>query len=93
LRLGLWQRLMVYCSLSGSGWMRARNRITGAAMITIFGILILTSLILYYGSEESHLWARWVHIAIGLLSFGAFPIHIVYSERPRLPDRLTNPGR
>lgn len=66
-----------------SGWMRRRNLITGMAMMVVLGSLSVTGLLLYYGSEESHLWARWVHIVIGLLLFGALPLHVVLGRASR----------
>lgn len=142
MRLGVWQRLMVYCSVGAvaasglawfilhdfsgdeispalhallvihgvasfatliafgsllpvhvrSGWLRGRNRATGTAMIAIFAVLIVTAVILYYGSEESHLWGRWLHIAVGLLCFGAVPLHVVRGERSAVAGRGAQAG-
>src|SRR5689334_11868071 len=48
-------------------WRTGRNRITGAAMVTVNAILIATAFGLYYaGSEILRPWMSDVHIAAGL---------------------------
>lgn len=60
-----------------SGWRRSRNIGTGVSVAVIMTILLVTALLLYYGSEETRLPARWGHIGVGLLVFAVFPVHVL----------------
>lgn len=66
-----------------AGWLRRLNLVTGLGLIGGMAALSVTALVLYYGGEDSHLWARWVHIGVGLLCFAVFPVHIVRGHRVR----------
>jgi hypothetical protein len=58
-------------------WRHRRNIASGVVLIVTMGILALTALWLYYGSEEWRGWARWIHISVGLAAFAAVPLHIM----------------
>lgn len=60
-----------------SGWRRRRN--LGSGMSVAFAIVLLgiTALMLYYGSEEARLPARWVHICVGVVTALLFPVHFL----------------
>jgi len=76
-----------------AGWLRRLNLATGLGLIGGMAVLIVTALVLYYGSEDSHLWARWLHIGVGLLGIAVFPVHIVrgYRARQNAPRPLAEP--
>jgi hypothetical protein len=64
-----------------SGWRHRRNILTGLASLTTMAILGMTALVLYYGSEETHVPARWVHLGVGLFSILVLPIHAFWRNR------------
>lgn len=66
-----------------SGWRRSKNVGTGLSVVLAMTILLITALLLYYGSEETRLTARWIHIIVGLLSFAIFPTHVVLGWKLR----------
>jgi len=46
-------------------------------------VLAVTTLLLYYGGEETRLPARWIHIGVGLARVLLVPLHIVPGYRTR----------
>ncbi|SRR6266702_2940250 len=64
-----------------SGWRHRRNILTGIASLTTMAILGGTALVLYYGSEETHAPARWVHLGLGLFVILLLPIHAFRQNR------------
>lgn len=66
-----------------AGWLRRLNLVTGLGLIGGMVVLSITALVLYYGGEDPRLWARWVHIGVGLLGFTVLPVHIVRGYRAR----------
>ena len=64
------------------GWRARRNRITGTAMMTFNGALILTAFGLYYlGSETLRPWASELHIGFGIVFPILFLVHVVTGRR------------
>jgi hypothetical protein len=66
-----------------SGWIRRRNIVTGVTVTATMTILAVTGLVLYYGGEDLHAPARWLHIAFGLGCFMLFPAHAFLTARSR----------
>jgi hypothetical protein len=55
-------------------WRAGRNRINGAILLSVFGVLIVTGYGLYYaGGEKLRAWTSWIHLVIGV----AVPIFLV----------------
>jgi len=66
-----------------SGWVRRRNIASGLSITVVMTVLIVTALLLYYGSEEMRAPVRWTHIGIGILAFALFPMHVIFGHRSR----------
>jgi hypothetical protein len=70
-----------------SGWSIGKNRVSGAALGSLLGALVLTGLGLYYlGSELARGWSSVVHWTIGLIALPALVIHVfrgLAATRPR----------
>lgn len=66
-----------------SGLRRSKNVGTGLSVTLALTTLLITALLLYYGSEETRLPARWIHIVVGLLSFALFSTHVVLGWKLR----------
>ncbi|SRR5258706_7032967 len=64
-----------------AGWRHRRNIVTGLASLAAMAILGATALVLYYGSEETHVTARWVHLGLGLFGIVLLPIHAFRPNR------------
>ena len=58
-----------------AGWLRRRNLVTGLMLITAMAILGVTALMLYYGSEELQMPAKWLHLLVGFAGVILFPAH------------------
>jgi len=73
-------------------WKAKRNRTTGILLSTMLSALMLTGLLLYYGSEDwrdTVIWSHWVMGGLGLL---LFPLHIVWGQRATAwPPSPTSP--
>lgn len=62
-------------------WRSHRNRWGGfAASLVLLGLLI-TALLLFYGTEGLHDPVRWIHIGLGLGILILFPWHILRGKR------------
>ena len=61
-------------------WRAGRGRTTGTINLVFMGVLVVTTLLLFYGLEEWHVPAHWVHVVAGLLAAVAFPAHIVWGR-------------
>jgi len=48
-----------------AAWRMKRHRVSGALMVTLMSLLIISGLLLYYGSEAIHDTDRQVHIIAG----------------------------
>ena len=71
-----------------SGWQRRRNLTTGLTVTGAIAILGATALVLYYGGEEMHAPAKWLHLIFGFACFAVFPAHAFLGERS--PAAATN---
>ena len=49
-----------------AAWRMKRHRISGALMVALMSLLIISGLMLYYGSETIHDTIRQIHIIAGL---------------------------
>lgn len=58
-----------------AGWLRRRNLVTELVVIAVMAVLSITALMLYYGSEELQMPAKWLHLIVGLAGFVLFPAH------------------
>jgi len=67
-----------------SGWAHRRNLVTGLAVTVMMATLALTGLVLYYGGEDLHHAAKWLHVIFGLGCFALFPAHAFLTARSRL---------
>jgi hypothetical protein len=60
------------------GWREGRQRPSGAPLVALCGVLVLTGWGLYYfGNESLRHWASWIHSAFGLL----FPLFLILHIR------------
>lgn len=60
------------------GWRAGRNRFTGAGMVAVSGVLVVTGYGLYYaGGEQLRAYTSYVHSAIGL----ALPLVVIWHIR------------
>lgn len=63
-------------------WRSRKNRVSGSAMVTFNGVLIVTAFGLYYlGSETLRPWMSWIHIGAGFSLSLLFPLHIFWGRR------------
>jgi hypothetical protein len=67
------------------GWQRRRNLMTGLSVTGAVTILGVTALVLYYGGEEMHAPAKWLHLIFGFLCFAIFPAHAFLGEKSPRP--------
>jgi drug/metabolite transporter (DMT)-like permease len=66
------------------GWRRRLNRVSGAVVLTIAGVLMLTAFGLYYfGSDALRSCTSDLHIIIGLALPLLLAVHIVLGRRGR----------
>jgi hypothetical protein len=66
-----------------SGWLRRRNIVTGLMVTAIMAVLSVTALVLYYGSEEMQMPAKWLHLAFGFGCFVLLPAHAFLKVKKR----------
>jgi hypothetical protein len=67
------------------GWQRGRNLVTGLTVTAVMAVLGVTALVLYYGGEEMHAPAKWLHLIFGFACFAVFPAHAFFGERSAGP--------
>lgn len=60
-----------------AAWNTRRNRTTGAVMTAALTLALLTGLGLYYGTEDMHEPALWLHWVVGFALIPIFPLHLV----------------
>jgi hypothetical protein len=66
------------------GWRGRKNRLSGAVMLILNGVLVATSFGLYYiGSEKIRLWISDVHLLVGFSLPVALLVHIALGRRTR----------
>jgi len=73
-----------------SGWQRRRNLTTGLTVTGAIAILGVTALVLYYGGEEMHAPAKWLHLIFGFACLALFPAHAFLGERSLTPATASN---
>lgn len=61
-------------------WIARRNITSGLSMLAVMGALILSGLLLYYGTEESRDFAELMHEMIGFAAVAVFPLHILIGK-------------
>ncbi|WP_426411212.1 hypothetical protein [Bradyrhizobium ganzhouense] len=66
-----------------AGWLRRRNLVTGILVTASMTVLSVTALVLYYGSEETQVVAKWVHLAVGCCCILLFLAHAFLKTSPR----------
>ena len=66
-----------------AGWLRRRNLVTGILVTASMTVLSVTALVLYYGSEETQVVAKWVHLAVGGCCILLFLAHAFMKTSPR----------
>jgi hypothetical protein len=63
-------------------WRTRRNRLTATAMLTLNGVLVVTSFGLYYaGSEVLRPWMSDIHVGFGLCLPALFFAHVLIGRR------------
>jgi cation transport ATPase len=63
-------------------WQLRKNRVTGAAMISLVAVLVLTGYALYYaGSEMARPWISLVHLGFGLMGLPMISVHVLIGQR------------
>jgi hypothetical protein len=66
------------------GWRRRLNRGSGAAVLTVAGVLMLTAFGLYYsGSDSMRSWTSALHLSIGLALPLLLAVHVALGRRAR----------
>ena len=88
-------------------WIARRNRLSGVVMLVVMALLMLSGLMLYYGSEELRDATVLTHWIVGGIVIAAFPLHLVLGRRdvahepapqpalqstPNLPTAAPNPA-
>lgn len=64
-----------------AAWIAKRNRASGITMIAVMSALMLSGLLLYYGSEEMRDGAVLTHWMVGFVAFAAFALHLVLGRQ------------
>ena len=62
-------------------WRSHRNRLGGLAASLVLLGLVMTALLLFYGTEPFHDAVRWIHIVLGLGILILFPWHILRGKK------------
>lgn len=61
-----------------AAWRMKKHRVSGGLMVSLMTLLIVSSLLLYYGGETIHDANRQLHIWLGVLFTGAILWHGLY---------------
>lgn len=65
-----------------AGFQERKHKAMGIGLITIFGLMIVTGWLIYYGpSGDSHDWISVAHWSFGLLACAAFIGHIANGKK------------
>ncbi|MEO0318234.1 MAG: hypothetical protein RL404_1911 [Pseudomonadota bacterium] len=72
-------------------WIARRNRVSGIAMLLVMCLLMLSGLMLYYGSEEMRDATVLTHWIVGGIVIAAFPLHLVLGRRDVAHDPAAPP--
>ena len=71
-------------------WIARRNRMSGVVMLVVMALLMLSGLMLYYGSEELRDATVLTHWIVGGIVMAAFPLHLVLGRRDVAADAVAN---
>jgi hypothetical protein len=76
-----------------SGWRRKRNIVSGLLVLTIFALLAVTALGVYYlGDERLAMWTGVAHLVLGLIAPLPFAQHYFHGWRLRA-EATSSSGR
>jgi len=65
-------------------WRLGKNRTSGAVMLFLLALIILTGYGLYYlGDEQTRPWISLVHWLVGLVVAALLPLHVWLGQRGR----------
>ncbi len=64
-----------------AAWIARRNRASGVLMIAVMSALMLSGLLLYYGSEEIRDNVVLTHLVVGFAAFAVFLLHLLLGRR------------
>lgn len=64
-----------------AAWIARRNRASGILMLIVMSLLMLSGLLLYYGSEEIRDGVVLTHWIAGFAAFAAFLLHLLLGRR------------
>lgn len=64
-----------------TAWIARRNRASGMLMLAVMGLLMISGLLLYYGSEEIRDGVVLTHWVVGFAALAVFMLHIVLGRR------------
>ena len=64
-----------------SAWIAKRNRLSGTLMLALMSVLMLSGLMLYYGSEEVRDSVVLTHWIAGFIAFAVFALHLSLGRR------------
>ena len=64
-----------------AAWIAKRNRASGILMMAVMSVLMLSGLLLYYGSEEMRDGVVLTHWIVGFATFAVFALHLVLGKR------------
>ena len=70
-----------------AAWMARRNRASGVLMLVVMSVLMMSGLLLYYGSEEIRDGVVTTHWVVGFAAFAAFLLHILIGRHDQPPAR------
>ena len=73
-------------------WRSHRNRLGGLVVSLCLLGLVMTALLLFYGTEALHDAVRWIHITLGLGILILFPWHIVRGKKSVARIHLARPA-
>ncbi len=66
-------------------WRLRKNRSSGAGMLSLFALIILSGYGLYYlGDEQTRPWISLVHWLVGLAAAALLPLHVWLGQRGRV---------
>ncbi len=73
-------------------WLARRNRLSGMVMLLVMGLLMLSGLMLYYGSEEMRDAAVLTHWIVAVAAIAALPLHLILGRRKSAPAHGAQPA-
>lgn len=64
-----------------AAWIARRNRISGILMLAVMTVLMVSGLLLYYGSEEMRDGVVLTHWIVGFAALAVFMLHVMLGRR------------